>query len=95
MPGSSTEKEGKVAIECLPPEEFLINKGRTILEDATIVAHRSMAVSDLVAMGYDYEAVLEVAGNQSNFETNSEYLARFDDSYNRGYDNLDDSNKKS
>ena len=89
------KEEGKVSIECLPPEEFLINRDARSLEDATIVAHRSMvSVSDLVAMGYDYESVLEVAGNQSTFETNSEYLARFDDSYNRGSDKLDDSNKK-
>ncbi len=33
-------------------------------------------VSDLVAMGYDYDEMVEVAGNGNDFDNNEEYTAR-------------------
>lgn len=48
----------KVRIENVPPEEFLINKRATSIEDATFVAQRQILTrSDLVAMGYDQKVV--------------------------------------
>jgi len=70
-------KSGKVKIEALPPEEFLIDRRAKSIEDATFVGHRTMkTVSDLVAMGYDYEEMVELAGNGNDFDNNQEYTAR-------------------
>lgn len=70
-------KSGKVKIEALPPEEFLIDRRAKSIEDATFVGHRTMkTVSDLVAMGYDYDEMVEVAGNGNDFDNNQEYIAR-------------------
>ena len=70
-------KSGKVKIEALPPEEFLIDRRAKSIDDATFVAHRCMkTVSELVAMGYDYDMVVENAGDNYEFDTNEEYQAR-------------------
>ena len=70
-------KTGKVRIESLPPEEFLIDRRAKDLDDATLVAHRSMrTVSELVAMGYDYDMVVDNSGDNYEFDTNDEYQAR-------------------
>jgi len=70
-------KTGKVKIEALPPEEFLIDRRAKSIEDATFVGHRTMkTVSDLVAMGYDYDEMVEAAGNGNDFDNNQEYTAR-------------------
>jgi hypothetical protein len=70
-------KSGKVKIEALPPEEFLIDRRAKSIEGATFVGHRTMkTVSDLVAMGYDYDEMVEEAGNGNDFDNNEEYQAR-------------------
>jgi hypothetical protein len=70
-------KSGKVKIEALPPEEFLIDRRAKSIEEAIFVGHRTMkTVSDLVAMGYDYDEMVEVAGNGNDFDNNEEYQAR-------------------
>ena len=70
-------KSGKVKIEALPPEEFLIDRRAKSIEEATFVGHRTMkTVSDLVAMGYDYDEMVEVAGNGNDFDNNQEYTSR-------------------
>ena len=70
-------KTGKVKIEALPPEEFLIDRRAKSIDEATFVGHRTMkTVSDLVAMGYDYDEMVEVAGNGNDFDNNQEYQAR-------------------
>ena len=69
--------EGSVVFESLPPEEFLIDRRAKSVEDASIVAHRRyLTVSELVSMGYDYDEMLDLAGDDSEFDTNMEYLAR-------------------
>lgn len=70
-------KSGKVKIEALPPEEFLIDRRAKSIDEATFVGHRTMkTVSDLVAMGYDYDEMVEIAGNGNDFDSNQEYQAR-------------------
>lgn len=70
-------KTGKVKIEALPPEEFLIDRRAKSIEDATFVGHRTMkTVSDLVSMGYDYDEMVEASGNGNDFDNNQEYTAR-------------------
>ena len=74
-----TEKTGKIRIENVPPEEFLVNRRATSLEDAHFVAHRTvMTVSDLVAMGYDRDVIEKHAG-YSSLEVDDERNNRFQD----------------
>jgi len=69
-------KDGRVRVEAVPPEEFLIDRRARSVEDATLVAHRRMMrVSDLVALGYNEEEVQEQMGVYE-LDTNDEYLAR-------------------
>lgn len=69
-------KDGRVRVEAIPPEEFLIDRRARSVEDATLVAHRRMMrVSDLVALGYDEEEVSSQMGVYE-LDTNDEYIAR-------------------
>ena len=73
------EKTGKIRIENVPPEEFLVNRRATSLEDAHFVAHRTvMTVSDLVSMGYDRDVVEKYAGSYS-LDVDEERVHRFQD----------------
>ena len=70
-------ESGSVLVEAVPPEDFLIDRRATGGEDAAVVAHRRyLSVSELVEMGYDYDEMLALAGDESGFGTNTEYLAR-------------------
>jgi len=72
-----TEKKGRVVIETVPPEEFLISKkGRTI-KDSPFVAHRRMITrSDLIAMGFDKDVVSSLpAGDALSYTP--ERIARY------------------
>jgi hypothetical protein len=68
---------GKIRLECLPPEEFLINRTATSLDDAKIVAHRQLLrVGDLVELGYPYEQIIEFKGYEDDFRSNEEWNLR-------------------
>jgi hypothetical protein len=68
---------GKMRLECLPPEEFLINRTATSLEDAKIIAHRQLLrVGDLVELGYRYEDVIQYKGYEDDFRSNEEWNLR-------------------
>lgn len=74
-----TEKKGKIKVINVPPEEFLVNKRATSLEDAYFICHRTtMTVSDLVAMGYDRDEVEAHAGT-SDLNVDEERANRFQD----------------
>ena len=74
-----TERKGKIKVINVPPEEFLVNRRATSLEDSYFVAHRTtMTVSDLVAMGYDREEVEAHAG-LSDLDVDQERTNRFQD----------------
>ena len=85
-----TKTDGKVCIENVPPEEFLITSRAKSLEDADFVAHRSsMSVSDLVQMGYSRDEIEKYAG-VSDVETSEERTSRFEDLEGGApYDSLD------
>lgn len=52
------KKSGKVTIENVPPEEFLISKKARTIADSPFVAHRQMLTrSDLIAMGFNKKKV--------------------------------------
>lgn len=88
-------KKGKIKCEALPPEEFLIDRRAKSIHDATMVAHRKMAtVSELVALGYDFDFVMERAGEDFQFDTNSEYYTRNPVATLKNYVAKDDANKR-
>ena len=74
-----TSMDGKVTIQNVPPEEFLINRGAKSLEDARVICHRAhKSKSDLIKMGYDPEIVddLPASSGVDGITTSNEYLAR-------------------
>lgn len=74
-----TREEGEIKIINIPPEEFLVNRRATSLEDAHFMAHRtSLTVSDLVAMGYDRDEVEQYAG-EDELKVGEEVSNRFQD----------------
>jgi hypothetical protein len=71
-----TIEQGKICIEGVPPEEFLIDRNARSIETAAFVGHRKMAtVAELIEMGYDEEMVMENV-TSTDFEYNDEYLHR-------------------
>jgi hypothetical protein len=53
---------GRVRIECIEPENFLIDKDATCIEDARFTAHRDEVTrSDLIEMGFDRDVVDNLA----------------------------------
>ena len=60
---SRSIQRGKMCVESVPPEEFFIDRNARGIDDYYVVAHRTeMRVSDLVAMGYDFEEVSDLSG---------------------------------
>jgi predicted GNAT family acetyltransferase len=73
-----TKKTGKVIVENVPPEEFLISKKARTIADAPFVAHRKLATrSELIAMGYDKDTVDNLP-TYADLTYNQENVARFD-----------------
>ena len=73
-----TKEGGKVCIENVPPEEFLINKYAKDIQSARFVAHRvKKTKSELLEMGYSKKKI-ERAFSAEEAEWKSERLARFD-----------------
>ena len=70
---------GQVRVVSVPPEEFLVSRRATSLEDADFVCHRvKKSVSDLIKEGYDPNIVYDLPSYaQSEAELNEERLARF------------------
>ena len=74
-----TTSSGKVKIENIPPEEFLIERNAKTIEEANFVAHRVLKTrSDLIQMGFDREVVENLA-TQNTVLLNEERLTRFSD----------------
>jgi hypothetical protein len=49
--------KSKVAIEVIPPEEFIINPMSTSVDDGFVAHRRTMRKADLIAMGFEAELV--------------------------------------
>lgn len=72
-------KEGRVRIEPLPPEEFLIARRARSLEDADFVGHRVYKTrSELVAAGYP-KRLVETLPTYHDVDDTEEALARWGD----------------
>ena len=74
-----TVEKGRLCVQSVPPEEFLIDRRARSIEEAEFVAHRRyVTVSDLVKMGYDldevedlgFETLDDFQGNQEAFDRN-------------------------
>ncbi len=72
------KEHGCVRVESVPPEEFLIDRDATSMNDAYCIAHRRyLTVSDLVEMGYDYDEVQKFASPyETQLDDNAEFQAR-------------------
>jgi len=74
-----TTSSGKVKIENIPPEEFLIQRSAKTIEESNFVAHRVLKTrSDLIQMGFDKD-VVENLPTQNSVTMNEERLARYTD----------------
>lgn len=72
--------KGRLAIKALPPEEFLIERYATSIEDAKFLCHRrSVTRADLIAEGYDRKDVMNIGSGSSELESTDTLLARWDD----------------
>ena len=72
-----THPDGRVKIEAVPPEEFLISREAKSVDEADFVAHRRIVtVSELVAMGYEYDDVADLASAHDDMNTNVERYTR-------------------
>ena len=85
-----TAKKGKIKVESIPPEEFLIDKAAVRLEDADYVAHRvQLTRTQLIEMGYSKEEVYNLPTSDSTI-LNTEKLARFRNIEDYPYDTSND-----
>ena len=70
-------KTGKVKIDSIPPEEFVISRDAKSIQDARLVGHRCRrTISDLVELGYPYEKLEEIGGEASDIPEDEEELVR-------------------
>ena len=82
--------KGKIKVESIPPEEFLIDKSAVKLEDAEYVGHRvQLTRTQLVQMGYDKDEVYNLPTSDSTI-LNTEKLARFRNIEDYPYDTSND-----
>jgi len=74
-----TKTSGQVRVMSVPPEEFLISRRSTSIEEANFVCHRvKKTVSDLIMEGYDPKIVEELPTyTTNNAEYDEERIARF------------------
>jgi len=79
-----TVEKGRLCVQSVPPEEFLIDRRARSIETAEFVAHRYVTVSDLVKMGYDFDEVQDLGfetlddfeGNPETFDRNPQAFVR-------------------
>lgn len=72
-------RDGRVRVEAVPPEEFLIDRDARSEEDASIVAHRRIVTKgELVSMGYSMEDLEDLGSPDGDDELdyNQEVQAR-------------------
>lgn len=72
-----TKNKGKIVVENVPPEEFLISKRARTIQDSPFVAHRRMITrSELVAMGFDKDTVDSLESGDT-LEFSPDRIARY------------------
>ena len=65
---SRVDSNGDVCFDLIAPEDFFVNAEAVTLDDAYCCGHRNndMRVGDLLEMGYDYEEVIDYAGDEDD-----------------------------
>jgi hypothetical protein len=96
--GTRIKRDGKVTLENIPPEEFIINRDARGLKDPTcrFVGHRVRASeSDLIAWGFPADLVKRLPGSQAVYTTDQDTIIRSsqDDSYPLVYSYRSDSER--
>jgi|TARA_R110001583_G_scaffold20930_16_gene79875 hypothetical protein len=72
-----TETKGRCRIVCIPPEEFLISRRATSLDEATFTCHKvKKTVTELLEMGYS-KKVVEALPSHDEQNYNEERVARY------------------
>ena len=71
-------KKQRVVLECVPPEEFLIDRETRTLDTSRYIGHRTLkTVSDLVDMGYDADEIENISNSDDSYYlTNLEAITR-------------------
>jgi hypothetical protein len=68
---------GRIQIDVVPPEELIVSKKATCVEDAPFIAHRRLATrSELIAMGFDPEQINSLP-TYNSLDFTEERLARY------------------
>lgn len=69
--------ETRLRVDAIPCEEFIWSRRARSCGDAVLVAHRAQRrVSDLIAMGFDWDEIEDVIGDADELDTNAEAAAR-------------------
>lgn len=80
-----TSVKGQIKIQSVAPEDFFVDRMAVSVDDCYVCGHTSEArVGDLVAMGFDFETVYNLAGASDGTVDDEEELAR------RGWDDTGD-----
>ena len=88
-------KKGKIRVEALPPEEFLIDRRAKSVMEADIVSHRSYkTISELTSLGYDPEMLEEHASADAAFGSNEEFISRHSDAPDRGRTHMEPAQRR-
>ena len=71
-------KKQRVVFECIPPEEFLIDRETRDLDTSRYIGHRCLkTVSDLIDMGYDPDDIESITNSDDSYYlTNLEAITR-------------------
>ena len=73
------KKTGRVKIESVPPEEFLIDRNAKTIEEADFVAHKVLLTrSDLISMGYPEDEVKNLPKSELDIYNNEEITRQRD-----------------
>ena len=69
------KKTGKIKIESIPPEEFLIDRTAKSIDDAEFVSHKVlMTRSEIIEMGFDEEEVMQLPTSSVDIYNNEEIV---------------------
>lgn len=87
-----TTKYGKVNVEPIPPEEFLIERRAKSIEDANFIAHRTnMTRTELIEMGYDADIINNLPIGDTNYYLEDRHIRFQDTDYSAPQDRGDES----
>ena len=87
-----TKLYGKVTIEPVPPEEFLIERRCKSIETANFICHRTQKTkTELVEMGYDQELVDSLPTGDTDYYTEDKFVRHQNVDFSHGQTDGDES----